>query len=311
MGQKCVDEGDLRVLQAISEHAEAASNGKDSEYRPWLLALGGGIRGIYGAAAAMQLEAAALTEGFEGCIGISTGAATCAYFLSKQAAIGTTIYYEECVGNDFFSPLLIARGGSGVNLGFISRVMRGEVGLKRLDQERIRDSRAQFYVAVSDPKTGTGSLIDVKKSEPDMVQAIEASMMIPDFIPSSVRVGGKQYVDGGVGLPFPAQEIVTRFNPTHILVLANRPERLLSPHWYRALIALAWPFLPSFIKKAATDDDEHFAAELLFLRSLSVPYLILWTSDTVPLFTRNKRLIRKGMAEARSHMRALLERAGN
>ena len=310
MAKKCTEEGDLKVIQAISEHANARSFGTKSPHRPWLLVLGGGIRGVYGAAAVTQLEAAALTEGFEGCIGISTGAATCAYFLAKQAAIGSTIYYEECISEHFFSPINVARGRSGMDLKYISRVLRGEIGLKRLDQERIRASLAEFYVGVSDLKTGHGTLIDAKAAQPDIVQVIQASMTIPDFVPTSVNIGGKKYVDGGVGIPFPAEEIVSRFNPTHLLVLANRPEHLLSPRWYRALIAICWPFLPSHIKKSATDNDEKFAAELLLLRSMSVPYLILWTSDTVPLYTRNKRLILKGMAQAREHMRSLLERAG-
>ena len=304
------DEGDMSVLRAIGEHAEMLSRGKKSFYRPWLLVLGGGIRGIYGAAAATQLEAAALTDGFAGCVGVSTGAATCAYFLSKQGALGTTFYYEECVGREFFSPWRILLGGSGVEVAFLTRVMRGVIGLKQLNQRRVKASSTKLFVAVTEADSGNGVLIDAKHAEPDIVQAIEASMAIPNFYRRPVLLGNKRYIDGGVGLAFPAKELIEQFSPTHLLVLANRPELLVSPLWYRVASAIFSPFMPSFIRESSSDDQKNFKDELAFLRTSGVPHLIIWTSDRVSAFTQKKQIIREGMAESRSHMRRLLEQVG-
>ena len=304
------EEGDLSVLQAIGENAEAISQGKNPPHRPWLMVLGGGLRGIYGAAAAMQLEASALTEGFVGCVGISTGAATCSYFLSKQAALGTTFYYEECIGKQFFSPRRILLGGSGADVSFLTRVMRGKIGLKQLDERRIQASQTDFLVAATEAATGNGVLIDAKKAEPDIVRAIEASLAIPTFYRKPVHLGGTRYIDGGVALPFPAKELIEQYKPTHVLVLANRPQTLVSPLLYKIVSAIASPFVSSTIRQSTPDDPKGFQDGLAYLRASSVPSLTVWTSDLVSVFTQDKKVVRAGMAEARSHMRALLERAG-
>lgn len=303
-------EGDVAVLKALGDRADALAHGDTSPHRPWLLVLGGGIRGIYGAAAATQLEASALTDAFAGCVGVSTGAATCAYFIAKQGAVGTTFYSEECVGKEFFSPWRGLFGGSGVNVGFISRVMRGAVGLKKLEERRIHAAATQFFVAVTHADSGKGELIDVKKVEPDIVQALEASMAIPDFYKKPIQIGKKGYIDGGVGLPFPAKELIETFAPTHLLVLANRPKVLVSPLWYRVTNSIFSPFMSDFIRHSTSDKSDAFDAELAYLRASSVPHLIIWTDDLVSAFTQDKRTIRTGMTRALTHMRALLEGVG-
>ncbi len=303
-------EGDITVLRAIGERAETLSQGGTSPHRPWLLVLGGGIRGIYGAAAVTQLEASALTDGIAGCVGISTGAATCAYFLSKQAALGTTFYYEECIGREFFSIRRMLFGGSGADVAFLARVMRGAVGLKQLDQKRLKASPTEFFVVVTDAKDGHGEFVDAKRAVPDSVQAIEASMAIPHFYRKPVLLGNKRYIDGGVALPLPAKEVIEQFAPTHLLVLANRPRMLVSPIWYRFINILTYPFMSPFIRESATGDGKGFIEELAYVRDSKIPHLIIWTNDRVSVFTQNKRTIRTGMAEARSHMRTLLEQAG-
>ena len=304
------DEGDIAVLTAIGEHAEHASSGTLSPHRPWLIALGGGLRGIYGAAAATQLEAAALTEGFAGCAGVSTGAATCAYFLSKQGALGTTFYYEECVGKNFFTPWRVLVGASGIDVAFLARAMRGAVGLKKLNADRVLASKAEFFVAVTDAQTGIGELLDAKAVKPDIVTAIEASIAIPDVYRKSVTIGANRYVDGGVGMPFPAREVIQRFKPTHILVLANRPPVLVSPRWYNIVTMIFAPLSPRFVRRSSSGYDRIMSEELDYLRASKIPYLIIWTTETVTAFTQDKQKIRAGMASARTHMRSLLERAG-
>ena len=163
-------EGDERaVLRQVAEHAHSIRHGKVSPHRPWLIACPGTMRGVYGGGQVSAFEERGLTNGFAGCVGVSTGAPTVAYFLAGQARLGTSIYYEECTWPEFISPLRILRGGHGADIGFLGEVFRGHMGRKRLAQERLHATSTELLFGLTEFVTGQGAIVNGKTVQPDVV----------------------------------------------------------------------------------------------------------------------------------------------
>src|SRR5215510_3474190 len=70
-----------------------------------LVVEGGGMRGVISCAALMGLEELAMTHAFDEVYGASAGAVNAAYFLSGQAALATTIYYQKINNTRFIRRL--------------------------------------------------------------------------------------------------------------------------------------------------------------------------------------------------------------
>lgn len=193
--------------------------------RPTLLVCGGAMRGAYGAGVAIALHRLGLADCFDVVIGISTGAAIASYFLAgeEQTLLGTAIYYQECL-NNFIS----FRRWPVVDIDYIERVMRA--GPKKLDVAAVIRHRSQFFVGVTDWTAGKGSFIDVKKARPEPLLAIKASMAITALYRKPVAVNGQSFTDGSTSMSFPTKEVAERFDPTHMLVVANcsKNEKLLA-----------------------------------------------------------------------------------
>lgn len=183
-----------------------------------LLILGGCMQGVNGAGSVSALHRLGLQDVFDAVVGVSTGAGIAAYFLSgyRQTLLGTSIYYNECISKDFID---FRRVRKIADIDYIERTLRK--GRRALDVERMRAARSNFYVAVTDGRTGKGKLLDVKTAKPDSIMALKASMAMFFLYRDPVYVNGRQYLDGAFGHPFPIKEIVERFSPTDVLVLPN------------------------------------------------------------------------------------------
>src|SRR5207244_6580405 len=70
-----------------------------------LIVEGGAMRGVISCAALMGLEELGMTEVFDEVYGASAGAVNAAYFLARQAAYATTIYYQKINNTRFIRRL--------------------------------------------------------------------------------------------------------------------------------------------------------------------------------------------------------------
>lgn len=197
-----------------------AKDPRHATIRTLLLISGGGMRGPYGAGAALALHHLGLADCFDTVIGVSTGAAIGGYFLAgkEQARIGTTIYYEEC-RDGFVSwalPLPV------VHIDFLERVFR--YGHKRLDLSRLLAHRSQFYVGITHWDTGNGALVNAKVATPDAIAAIIASLALTYAYRTPILVNRQKGTDGGISEPLPLKKAIEKFSPTDILILSNYPE---------------------------------------------------------------------------------------
>lgn len=213
-----------KMLQVVLDDLKKCRDNPESkeakEFRPLLLALGGGMAGCQGGGQVAALVHTEYMKVFKQAVGVSAGACDIAYAMGgrEQVLLGNSMYYEECATLEFLN---LKRVRQVMNVGVLSDVMEG-AGPKRLDTESITAHPAEFYVQATNVATGESEFIDAKHNDKGIVEAVHASMALPWFYRKSVRINGQDYVDGAFE-SFPIEEVIKRFNPTHVLVLPQVP----------------------------------------------------------------------------------------
>ncbi len=267
------------------------------------------MRGVDGSARAIALEHAGLISKFKVMVGVSTGAPVVLYAAGGVIERGTRIYYEESMSNDFlsWSPRRFWQGTSA-HMGYQCDIYRGVVGQNPADIARALSCPADLCVGVTDYESGKGSLVDIKTAIPDPIEAVHASIAVPLLYRRPVKVNGRRAVDGAIGIPFPAQEVVERWNLDGVVVLANRSSQEDGWAWkvaersYRAL-------LPKALRQAMRYRPHRYAENLAYVRR-NPSNLIFWTNEMVQPVTRNAGALRRLAKHAYEHTRHTIERAG-
>ena len=278
--------------------------------RPLLYIGNGGMKGVYGAGEVTALEKAGLTDVFDIVIGNSTGAPTAAYFLAGQAALGTTIYHEECATSEFINKSRALRLKKFMNARYLAGVFRNDKR-KKLLQDKVRSNRSEFYIVATDTETGKSVHLDAKKL-PDMIDGIQASIAVPGISNGEIEIEGVHYGDGGTD-PLPIQDIIERYKPTDILVLANRSEyEPLKDYLIEEFI------LPLFMKKESDAYKRSFRKskraalmqkEVALARNEKrVRIATIWTpKSSVGALEQNSKKLQRASRIAEEHLTGLLQ----
>lgn len=179
----------------------------------------GAMRGVYSGGVVIALEELGLTQAFDNVIGISAGAATAAYFLSGQAKLGTSIYYEELASKKFIN---LARPRNILNIDYMGAVFSYD---KPLDQKAIHNNRSHFYIGVTNIDNAEPEYIEVSHTKnDDIIKLIKASSSVPGLAPP-IRVGGVLYGDGIATCKNPVGFAVETLGCTDVLYITNQPLR--------------------------------------------------------------------------------------
>ncbi len=176
---------------------------------------GGAMRAAGPAGGAMALEHLGLTAIFDEVYATSAGVMNAGYFLSGQADMGITIYFEDLTTGRFLN---ILRFWKIVDVDYVI----DEVAAinKPLDVRRILDSPTRFYVTVMN-EAGEASLVDTKLTETPLLTVLKAALAMPILYNRTVEVDGKNCMDGGLRIPFPLPQAIEN-GCTDILLLLSR-----------------------------------------------------------------------------------------
>ncbi len=148
-------------------------NPRHTNIKTALVLGGGGMRAAFSAGVLMGFEKLGLADVFDIVVGISVGSPMCAYFLSRQKKLGNSIFFEELSGNKFIN---LSRLSKIMDIDYLDSVLRN---VKPLDQKHVRSSRSDFYVTVTDARTGKGELLNMKDEKIDIIDAVCASSALP------------------------------------------------------------------------------------------------------------------------------------
>jgi predicted patatin/cPLA2 family phospholipase len=184
---------------------------------------GGAMRGVISAGMVSGLEEIGLAGAFDAVYGSSAGAINAAYFLAGQAALGTTIYYEDINTRNFIDHWRPLRGQPIVDLAFvIDEVMTRR---KPLDIARVLAAASPLSVLATDVLTGRSAVLSGFTSAQDLFSALRAGATMPVVAGSPFAHREGRYVDASLSepIPVPAAEVAGH---THILALLTRPGRM-------------------------------------------------------------------------------------
>jgi predicted patatin/cPLA2 family phospholipase len=188
---------------------------------------GGGMRGIVSVAMAAALDQEGYYDAFDSVHGSSAGACGGAYFAARQAALGTTVYYEDINNKHFIDLLRWARGRPIMDTDFlINDVMRKR---KPLNVKSIIDSPGLMNVVLTDIDAHKSHSISAFPNDDDFFSILKGSICLPLIAGYQVRARCARYFDGGISQHFAVDSAVAA-GATHIILLMTRPvDQLVRP----------------------------------------------------------------------------------
>ena len=201
-----------------------------------LVVEGGAMRGVYTGGSLLGLHLASTTRVFDVVYGTSSGAVNAAHFLSGQGHLKAATYYKVLADGKFSHPLRLHRV---VDIDFfVGGVLQN---LIPLELERVLGQKTPLHVALLNCTDARGEVMRLPDHLATAWDVIKACVAMPVVYNRTIAIGGKQYADGGIPIPFPLQAAIDD-GCTDILVLRSRdpyrrvPQRFITARWLYACV---------------------------------------------------------------------------
>jgi predicted patatin/cPLA2 family phospholipase len=240
------------VISALYDRQRSSSvpTKRDDKYKIGLVVEGGSMRGVVSAGMLTALEALGLGNAFDVVYGTSAGAINGAFFLARQAAFGTTIYYENINNRFFIDVARIFRGMPPVLLDYVFDTVL--VKEKVLDWKAVTESPVPLKVLASSVAECRSVVLEGFHSRDDLFTALKASSSMPGVTGPPVAYRGDRFFDGSVYASIPS-EAAEREGCTHILALLTRPLDCRMPRTSRIDRYYVSPWLRRFSSVMSQD----------------------------------------------------------
>ena len=227
------------VMKLIAERAHSGSQPfrRKDEFKLGLVVEGGAMRGVVSAGMLAGLESLDLLRVFDAVYGASAGAFNGAYFLTGQAAYGTTIYYENLNTKNFINIWRLFRGKPVVSLEYVlEKVLVQE---KPLNWQAVLNSPIPLKVAASSLGQLKPRVLHGFTSREELFTALRASSQMPLLAGAPLEFENDRFLDAGLFQGIPVYTALED-DCSHVLVLLTRPygARRKSPNfWEKYLMA--------------------------------------------------------------------------
>jgi predicted patatin/cPLA2 family phospholipase len=190
--------------------------GVNDDHRVALVVEGGCMRGVISAGAVTALEHLHLAQRFDAVYGVSAGALACAYMLAGQAAMGTTIYFDDLPAAHLVRARRIVAARPPIALDeVIDDIVARR---KRLDVAAVENARPEFHVLATCLEHRA-----LERPHGPLLERLRAAARVPLLSGPPVRINGCRLYDGGLLSPLPV-DLAAADGATHILVLRTRPD---------------------------------------------------------------------------------------
>jgi predicted patatin/cPLA2 family phospholipase len=211
--------------------ARRAGTASDA-HRVVLVVEGGCMRGVIAAGAVTALDELDLAQRFDAVYGISAGAFNAAYMLAGQAAMGTSIYFEDLPTARFVSRRRILMGRRPMALDYtIDEIVAHR---KRLDVAAVQAAAPEFHVLATCLEHK-----ELHRPHGPLLEQLRAAGRVPLLAGPPVHLNGCRLYDGGLLDPLPV-DLAIREGATHVVVLRTRPDGpsvVRHEHVERAMLA--------------------------------------------------------------------------
>lgn len=149
------------------------------------------MTGVRGGGAMIALEELGFSQAFDVIYSASAGFGNASYLLSGQAALGTSVYYDDLSGNkfiNFWKPWKIAD---------IDQVIRAMRDVKIIDVGKIWEAKTKLLVRLLNSETGKIEYLEVHAFSPkDFFMLLRAAIYVQYVVPGSIEINGTPYMDG-------------------------------------------------------------------------------------------------------------------
>lgn len=220
------------VIDLLNRRIEGRAPGTNDGRKLALIVEGGAMRGVLSAGSLLALDLLGCRDVFDEVYAVSAGAVNAAYFLSGQGELGISVYFDDISSMRFANPFRIWKI---IDVDYVYDHVVPH--LKSLDEGRIRDGRSDFFLGLTDVRTGNPVMVDVKKSPHPVSRLLKASSAIPVLYNRTVRLGDDDYIDGGISDVLPVAQAIQN-GCTDVLILTTRlPDHVSNPPpiWERLL----------------------------------------------------------------------------
>ena len=302
-------EGDRSVIDAIKEKKRLMDAGKEHGHiRPLLFIDGGLMKGSYGVGTGLALEELGYTNVFDIVVGVSSGALSAAYFVSGEMRQSVSVTWEECCSRKFLN---IWRFWNQVDTDYLMAALR-QTGKKALKVDKVLNARTKLYIGVANFKTGKPRLIQ-PTSEEELFNAIQASILMPNFSNDIVRIDDIRYVDGGFTRPHILQLALDELDATHYLIITNQDhldqfipslpwlERFLNHTLFRLRMPKALRFAAHERWRGRLEAIEHIK------QNQAVPYALIWGDRSIRSMERDSEKVKAVIEKSRLWWHELLK----
>ena len=195
---------------------------------------GGAMSGVFGAGVATALQEQNCYDRIEAVYGASAGACNGAYFLTRQAYIGSSIYYEDLLQrfiqgrhlplgliqrwwNRYVFPISKDRIKNVIDIEYMIDVMKTK---KVLDTGKLKNQPIPLYVKLLEVQSGSVSYFDMRKYEP--LDIIHAATSVAPYYFSFHTIDGKIYIDAVIKDPIGADYLLSKHPQSKIIIQMNR-----------------------------------------------------------------------------------------
>jgi len=209
---------------------------------------GGSMGGVFSAGIIKKLQDMDIYDRIEAVYGGSCGSINAAYFLTKQADTGYSVFCEDLV-HDFvykikFFPAFLQRIYSSliyripqgkminvIDLNYLFNILRYK---KRLDVEKLKKQPIPFYAKVYNLTRKRIEYLDVKKSN-NPFKILKASVDVVPYVSHSEGIDGEEYVDGTILESINLQYFLDKYPNNKIVIVSNTDIKRKVKHYVKSL----------------------------------------------------------------------------
>ncbi len=276
-----------------------------AEARVALIANPGTMLGTFGGGHVTAFEERKLTNRFAYAVGVSTGTPILSYFLAGQAALGTSIYYEECTRN-FISKLRGLKGGDFANIQYLADIFK--FSEKKLYVEGVHASPTELYFGVTEYASAIEKYYDAKKLELGIVHGIHVACAMPGAYKTWVYIDDVRHNDGA-STCMPIRFTLEK-KPDAVVILANGPEGNSESLTKKLVTRTIMLRECKNQRQAMRTRYARRAEDLRLLEDSGIPYTILYGDTSISSDTTDPVRLKQAAMRARIQALQALDNAG-
>ena len=236
-----------------------------SGQKTWVIDVGGGQRGIFGAGVFDRC----LDDGifFDGCVGVSAGGANVMSFLGCQRGRNYAFYREYAMRKEYMSLSAFLRTGSYIDLDYIYGTLSAAGGENPLDYDTIASYGGQLAIVATDASTGLPVCFSREHIRRNDYRVLNASCCLPVMC-RPVTIGAAEYFDGGVADPVPVERALAD-GADRIVLILTRPTDFVMEGKFEAVTAKLLEKKYPAVSRALRERAERYNSSVALAKELA------------------------------------------